>query len=133
MRTARLLMASAALASMVTLAPTRAMADDDAPVLAGATVGTTTASVADDTCYYTQFCTYRNANYTDIVDRVSSCVLHHSHGNFRSYINNQTPGTRARFYDALVRPTTWTKPAFAKGTTSLGGIDAWYINPCPGQ
>jgi hypothetical protein len=126
MRIRRLLTATVALVALGSLAPAQSSARE-----LGATPSSSAA--ADDTCYYTQFCTYRNANYTDIVDRVSSCVLHRSHGNFKSYINNQTAGTRARFYDALVRPTTWTMPAYYAGTTRLGGIEAWYINPCPGQ
>jgi hypothetical protein len=84
-------------------------------------------------CNYYEFCTYKNSNFTVMVDRMSSCVLHHSHGVFRSYVNHQTPGTRARFYDHEVKFLSKTYPAFHKGTTSLGGNGpdgAYYILPC---
>jgi hypothetical protein len=68
-----------------------------------------------------------------MVDRMSSCVLHRSHGVFRSYVNNQTRGTRARFYNHVMEFLTFTKPAPDKGTTSYGGNDedgAYFILPC---
>jgi hypothetical protein len=84
-------------------------------------------------CRPGQFCTYANRNYTDMVDRMSSCGLHRSHGVFRSYVNNQTRGTRAKFYDSTVELLSKTKPAPNKGTTSLGGNGpdgAFFIRPC---
>lgn len=55
-------------------------------------------------CDYTQFCTYVNKNYTGMIDRMSSCTWHTTHGLFVSYVNNQTPGTRARLYDRNNEP-----------------------------
>ena len=85
-------------------------------------------------CNYYEFCTYANSNYTVMVDRMSSCVLHRSRGIFRSYVNNQTPGTRAIFYNYYVEFLTKTYPAFHQGTTRYGGTDphdgTYFIRPC---
>lgn len=80
-------------------------------------------------CDYYQFCTYAGEDYTGMVDRMSSCTWHSTPDMFRSYVNNQTAGTRAKFYDADKIFLSNTKPAFAKGTTSLGNI-TFYIVPC---
>lgn len=79
-------------------------------------------------CRYLEFCTYSTRNYSVMVDRVKSCTWHISHGFFRSYVNNQTPGTRASFYNYDRHRLSFTKPAFAQNTTSLGW--AYYIRPC---
>jgi len=80
-------------------------------------------------CKYGQFCTYTGDDYTGMLDQMSSCTLHTTHGLFRSYVNNQTRGTRARFYLGDRRLITRTKPAPAKGTTSFG-LTTYYIRPC---
>jgi hypothetical protein len=80
-------------------------------------------------CNYTQFCTYVNKNYTGMTDRMSSCTWHETHGLFVSYVNNQTPGTRARLYGRYLNLLSYTKPAPAKGTTSLG-YPTFFIRPC---
>jgi hypothetical protein len=79
-------------------------------------------------CKYLQFCTYSSNHYTGMVDRVSSCTRHESHAFFRSYVNNQTRGTRARFLRGDGKLLSRTQPAPATGTTSLGA--AFYIRPC---
>lgn len=80
-------------------------------------------------CGYYQFCTYANSDYTGMIDRMSSCTWHRTHGLFVAYVNNQTPGTRATFYGAGHQFLSHTKPAFAQGTTSLG-YPTFYIRPC---
>ena len=45
------------------------------------------------------------------------------------YVNNQTRGTRARFYGSDMRFLSYSKPAPAKITSSLGA-SAWYIRHC---
>ncbi len=80
-------------------------------------------------CKYLQFCTYTGDDYTGMLDRMQSCTLHITHGWFRSYVNNQTRGTRARFLLANKQRLSSTKPAPAKGTTSLG-LTTYYIRPC---
>lgn len=117
---------------------TRQSAGDDAPdgtrVTSVAPAGhhetSGTKAAADDTCYYGQFCTYANSNYTHIVDRVSSCTWHRSHAWFASYVNNQTPGTVARFYHYGTPPVYEgsSPPAPSRTTTYYG--DAYYIRPC---
>jgi hypothetical protein len=87
------------------------------------------AGVHERPCQPLEFCTYHYADYSGIVDRISSCVLHLSHGPFRSYINRQTRGTRARLYDRYLNFQSYTKPAPDRGTTSLGA-DTWFIRPC---
>ena len=65
-----------------------------------------------EACKYYQFCTYRNRDYTGIESRMQSCVLHIDRaGIFGSYWNNQTAGTRARFYNSGVELIATTQPA----------------------
>ena len=89
---------------------------------------TTRASGTVHGCHYLQFCTYSSAHYTGLVDRMSSCTWHTSHAFFRSYVNNQTAGTRARLYRGDRKLLTRTRPALSQGTTSYGA--AFYIRPC---
>ncbi|MFC7495983.1 MULTISPECIES: hypothetical protein [unclassified Nocardioides] len=80
-------------------------------------------------CEYYQFCTYAFSNFTGMVDRMSSCTWHYTPRWFGAYVNNQTPGTRARFYDYSGRFLSYTRPAFYAGSTSLGDRTN-YIRPC---
>jgi hypothetical protein len=80
-------------------------------------------------CAYYQFCTYSGDHYNGTIHRMSSCVLHHETMFFQSYVNNQTRGTRARFYNYRLDLLSYTKPAPDKGTTSLGAY-TFYILPC---
>lgn len=83
-------------------------------------------------CEYFQFCTYGKRPFGGMVDRMSSCTWHISHGFFVSYVNNQTPGTRARFYNYFGRRIGVTPPAFYEDWrfgNSLGH-DTHYIRPC---
>jgi hypothetical protein len=48
----------------------------------------------------------------------------------RAYVNNQTRGTRARFYDGDLNFLSWTKPAPDKGTSVSVGAVTWYVRPC---
>ena len=83
-------------------------------------------------CKYYQFCTYGKRNFTGMVDRVSSCTWHISHGFFVAYVNNQTPGTRARFYNYYRRLIGTTPQAFYKDWQFGNdlGHDTHYIKPC---
>lgn len=81
-------------------------------------------------CDYYQFCTYGTYDYAEMIDRMSSCTWHITHGwIFVAYVNNQTPGTRARFYDKNRKLITYTMPAFYKGSTPVG-FETHYIRPC---
>ena len=67
-----------------------------------------------------------------MLDRMSSCTLHVAHAKpiwFHPYVNNQTRGTRARFYGSDMRFLSYSKPAPDKGASSLGA-SAWYIRHC---
>jgi hypothetical protein len=85
-----------------------------------------------DTCRYYQFCTYHTRDWHGIENRMQSCVLHHDRGGiFGSYRNNQTPGTRARFYDSAVELIATTQPAPFKNTVDPFLASAtFYIRPC---
>jgi hypothetical protein len=85
-----------------------------------------------DNCHYLQFCTYYHRNYTGIESRMVSCVLHEDRaGIFGSYINNQTRGTRARFYDSGVELIATTQPALFWNTVDPFLASAtFYIRPC---
>jgi hypothetical protein len=94
-------------------------------------LGVTPSASTVHGCEYTQFCTYFSRGYNGVVDRISSCTWHVSHGFFQSYVNNQTPRTRAKFYTYYRDFITRTHPAFYKGT-----VPGWiahrthYIRPC---
>jgi hypothetical protein len=87
---------------------------------------------AEDNCHYYQFCTYYNRNYTGIETRMVSCVLHLDRGGiFGSYRNNQTPGTRARFYNSGYGLLVRTHPAPFRNTVDPFLASAtFYIRPC---
>ena len=61
-----------------------------------------------------------------------SCTLHHDRGGiFGSYINNQTPGTRARFYNSGLWHIATTQPAPFRNTVDPFLASAtFYIRPC---
>lgn len=83
-------------------------------------------------CQYYQFCTYGKRDFTGIVDRISSCTWHISHGFFVAYVNNQTPGTRARFYNYYRQFIAISQPAFYKDAQFGNdlGHNTHYIRPC---
>jgi hypothetical protein len=83
-------------------------------------------------CRYYQFCTYGQRPFKGVVDRMSSCTWHVSHGFFVSYVNNQTPGTRARFYNYFGRLIARSQPAFYQDSRfgNGSGHDTHYIRPC---
>ncbi|TCC54382.1 hypothetical protein E0H73_38675 [Kribbella pittospori] len=80
-------------------------------------------------CHYYQFCTYQTQSFTGMVDRMSSCTWHYTPSWFASYVNNQTPGLRAKFYDHGKHYLAQTMEAPFHGTTSFGG-DTYWIVPC---
>jgi hypothetical protein len=92
----------------------------------------TAAREPSDTCRYYQFCTYHTRDWHGIENRMQSCVLHNDRGGiFGSYRNNQTPGTRARFYDSGVELIATTQPAPFKNTVDPFLASAtFYIRPC---
>ena len=83
-------------------------------------------------CNYYQFCTYGHRDITGLVDRISSCTWHVSHGFFVAYVNNQTPGTRARFYDYYRHYLAVSQPAFSQDAWfgNVLGHQTHYIRPC---
>jgi len=85
-----------------------------------------------DNCHYYQFCTYYNRDYTGIESRMESCVLHIDRaGIFGSYWNNQTAGTRARFYNSGVELIATTQPApFWNTVDPFLASATFYIRPC---
>jgi hypothetical protein len=92
----------------------------------------TAAGAPSDRCNYYQFCTYYNRNFTGIESRMQSCVLHIDRaGIFGSYVNNQTPGTRARFYNSGYGLIATTQPAPFRNTVDPFLASAtFYIRPC---
>lgn len=79
-------------------------------------------------CNYLEFCTYANPDFTKMVDRVSSCTWHQSHAYFSAYVNYQTDGTRATFYDGGKHYMGKSTQARSRATTMYG--KALYIVPC---
>jgi hypothetical protein len=83
-------------------------------------------------CRYYEFCTYWGADFSGIQTRMRSCVLHDARGIKRSYVNNQTPGTRARFYNSGVEHIETSHPAQISVTPidEMHSSAIWYIRPC---
>lgn len=80
-------------------------------------------------CNYLEFCLYRY-NFQGLVARMKACTWYDVRDiYFTSYVNNQTRGTRAAFYDYARNRISYTKPATATGTTSLALRTAW-VRPC---
>jgi hypothetical protein len=92
----------------------------------------TAAREPSDNCRYYQFCTYHTRDWHGIENRMQSCVLHIDRGGiFGSYRNNQTPGTRARFYNSGVERIATTQPAPFRNTVDPFLASAtFYIRPC---
>jgi hypothetical protein len=92
----------------------------------------TAAREPSDNCKYYQFCTYHTRDWHGIENRMQSCVLHNDRGGiFGSYRNNQTPGTRARFYNSGVELIATTHPAPFQNTVDPFLASAtFYIRPC---
>jgi len=67
-----------------------------------------------------------------MVARLQSCTLHDVRGKrLESYVNNQTRGTRARFYNSQMTLLSHSKPAPDKGTIAFNvGLNAAYVRPC---
>jgi len=82
-------------------------------------------------CRYLEFCLYANRDFTGMVDRMWRCIPYDTRYLwFTSYVNNQTPYTRAEFlYFDKTTHVAWTKPAYNRGTTSLAS-DTYYVKPC---
>jgi hypothetical protein len=95
-------------------------------------LGTTQGAGTVHGCAYYQFCTYGHRDFTGMVDRISSCTWHVSHGFFVAYVNNQTPGTRARFYDYYRRFLAISPSAFYQDWQFGNelGHKTHYVRPC---
>jgi hypothetical protein len=63
---------------------------------------------------------------------MQTCTLHNDRaGIFGSYVNNQTPGTRARFYNSGYGLIATTQPAPFRNTVDPFLASAtFYIRPC---
>lgn len=87
-------------------------------------------------CHYTQFCTYENRNYTGMIDQMVSCTLHRTNSwadgrIIAEYMNNQTPGTVAKFYTSTGSYLWSTHPALASGAVPFViALFGEYIRPC---
>jgi hypothetical protein len=83
-------------------------------------------------CAYYQFCTYGKRDFSGMVDRMSSCTWHVSHGFFVAYVNNQTRGTTAKFYNYFGRLIGVTPPAFYEDWRFGNSIghETHFIRPC---
>jgi hypothetical protein len=92
----------------------------------------TAARAPSDDCKYYQFCTYYNRDFTGIESRMQSCTLHIDRaGIFGSYRNEQTSGTRARFYNSGYELIATTQPAPFRNTVDPFLASAtFYIRPC---
>ncbi|MEE1753652.1 peptidase inhibitor family I36 protein [Streptomyces sp. SP18CS02] len=82
-------------------------------------------------CPAQNFCMFTGTNFTGAqfnLYRCGSYALSNWNG-YGSWINNQTPGTRARFQDQN-RSTIYTTPGAYSASSSYNWSPVWYVIPC---
>ncbi|MFG3494156.1 hypothetical protein [Streptomyces sp. NPDC047928] len=82
-------------------------------------------------CPYENFCMFTGTYYSGTQFNLWKCQSYAlSHWNSSgSWINNQTPGTRARFQDRN-RNTIYTTPGAYAESPDYNWVPVWYVVPC---
>lgn len=82
-------------------------------------------------CPYLHLCVFSEVNFKGSMHPMKSCTLHRAHFLPASWVNNQTRGTRARFYD-FQRHLKYTTPgAYSLDSDSFAlGLYIEYFRPC---
>ncbi|MBT2390766.1 hypothetical protein J7E87_15380 [Streptomyces sp. ISL-1] len=82
-------------------------------------------------CPYENFCMYTGTNYTGTQFNLWRCQTYDlSNWNYPgSWINNQTPGTRARFLDRNYN-TIYTTPGAYSYSSYYNWAPVWHVIPC---
>ena len=97
-------------------------------------VGTQTAATTASTvhgCPFEDFCIYSGTNFTGTKEQFFACqqfdfVPFVGHG---SWVNNQTTGTKAAFYNQNKTFENFTAPAFAENSNK-DWTNVFYVVPC---
>jgi hypothetical protein len=91
----------------------------------------TTAARAAASCPYLHFCVYSGKNFRGTMHPMKSCTWHRTHFLPASWVNNQTTGTRARFYDNRLNLLYTTPGAYSLDSDSWTlGLYTFYFRPC---
>jgi hypothetical protein len=91
----------------------------------------TTAARAAASCPYLHFCVYSGKNFGGTMHPMKSCTWHRTHFLPASWVNNQTMGTRARFYDNRLNLLYTTPGAYSLDADSWTlGLYTFYFRPC---
>lgn len=90
-----------------------------------------TAAKSARACPYENFCMYTGTNYTGTQFNLWQCQTYDlSNWNYPgSWINNQTPGTRARFLDRNYN-TIYTTPGAYSYSSYYNWAPVWHVIPC---
>jgi hypothetical protein len=91
----------------------------------------TLAPAAASECRYKYFCVWEGRNFSGAFHPMLHCQFYSTPYVIGSWINNQTPGTRARFHDNRKYPVYTTPGAYSKDGDSFAiGLNTWFIKPC---
>lgn len=95
------------------------------------TAAGTTAARAAASCPYLHFCVFSEKNFRGTMHPMKSCTWHRTHFLPASWVNNQTAGTRARFYDNRLNLLYTTPGAYSLDADSWTlGLSTFYFRPC---
>lgn len=81
-------------------------------------------------CPYLYFCTYTAQHYAGTMHELYRCRYYDTHYQINGYVNNQTTGKRARFYDYKGHFWAWSKAAYWPRPYFYDGGRVWSIKPC---
>jgi hypothetical protein len=91
----------------------------------------TAAARAAASCPYLHFCVFSGKNFQGTMHPMKSCTWHRTHFLPASWVNNQTSGTRARFYDNRLNLLYTTPGAYSLDADSWTlGLYTFYFRPC---
>ena len=90
--------------------------------------GAAPSSAAD--CPYKYFCTYEGYGYTGTIHRMYNCQWYYTPYVFHSWVNHQTPGTRAVFQYYYHQYYYTTPGAPSQNNSDPRGDYTFYIKPC---
>ena len=116
--------------SMVAIATGFSAALTMASTADAATHSAGTAAAAAASCPYKYFCAYPGANFTGTPILMYNCTEYDMPwSSVGSWINNQTPGTRAQFRSSD-HVTRWTDDGAYDTDASADWSWVWYVKPC---
>jgi hypothetical protein len=119
-------------ASLGSLALLMAVVASPAEARSTPETGTGTAAArAAASCPYLHFCVFSGKNFRGTMHPMKSCTWHRTHFLPASWVNNQTSGTRARFYDNRLNLLYTTPGAYSLDADSWTlGLYTFYFRPC---